>query len=585
MLVADNVDLSHCGRSDKPSGQGLVFLQSDGAVSSVVVRGSNHEWPKGASYLELVKGVDAVLLQCEVPAHVNEAVAQAACAVCPPIPVFQDLGGEDRPISDEQLQRITFLCPNETELARLTGMRTSTEEETVAAAKSLLARGAKNVLVTLGAAGSILVLRGQGGSATVLRQQCCPLEGKAVVDETGAGDSFRAAFAVAMAEGRPVHTCLQFAAAAGAIAVSRMGAVPSLPKRDECEALRISAFGGQADPTPSGAHSSQETLAPPGGDSCFPLLFGSRLNSMKDRLDLWDGANSPLGWVARQGKVKGLDLVDFNFPQHLDKLSVNEVRQALALAKLKAGCVCMRYPKEMQAGAFTNPDPALRRRAIELTKEAGNWARQLGASELVIWSAYCGYDYHLQANYYTLWDRVKDAFQEVCDACPDIKVSLEFKPTDENTRFFAVPTTGAALLLVQEVDRPNMGLTLDFGHLLMAGENPAQSVAMVGRAGKLFGIQLNDGYGRGEDGLMFGSVHRNMALELVLWLQKTDFKGHIYFDTFPRNEDPVREAEYNIRRFKAVWAAASQLRLEGIEDVMARQDALGALELLEKLGL
>ena len=44
-----------------------------------------------------------------------------------------------------------------------------------------------------------------------------------------------------------------------------------------------------------------------------------------------------------------------------------------------------------------------------------------------------------------LWDRVVSAFREVCDALPDVRVSLEFKPTDENTRFFAVPSTGAAL--------------------------------------------------------------------------------------------------------------------------------------------
>merc|ERR1712196_316963 len=109
---------------------------------------------------------------------------------------------------------------------------------------------------------------------------------------------------------------------------------------------------------------------------------------------------------------------------------------------------------------------------------------------------------------------------------------------------------------------------LDFGHCLAAGENPAQSAAMVGAAGKLFGVQLNDGYQRlgAEDGLMFGSVHPLMALEFVMWLQKTDYKGHVYFDTFPRNEDPVREAEYNIRRFKALWRRAQRLRDAGLDE-------------------
>jgi len=279
--------------------------------------------------------------------------------------------------------------------------------------------------------------------------------------------------------------------------------------------------------------------------------------------------------------------VDFNYPQHLQDLTHSEVREALTSAGLKAGAICMRYPSSMRGGAFTNADEALRRKAIELTKEGCAWAEALGAKELVVWSAYDGYDYAHQADYLVMWQRVVDAFQEVCDAYPNLRVSLEFKPTDENTRFFAVPSTGSALLLVKEVDRPNMGLTLDFGHCLAAGENPAQSVAMVGGAGKLFGIQLNDGYTRlgAEDGMILGSVHPHMALECVRWLQKTKFAGHIYFDTFPRNEDPVRECEYNIRKFKSLWQRAIMLQQAGIDELTVRQDAMGVLELLEAQGI
>jgi sugar phosphate isomerase/epimerase len=239
----------------------------------------------------------------------------------------------------------------------------------------------------------------------------------------------------------------------------------------------------------------------------------------------------------------------------------------------------------MQAGAFTHPSAEVRAEAIQMTVDAGTWAKALGAREVVIWSAFDGYDYSLQVDYGAMWQRVVDGFRAVCDAHPDLKVSLEFKPTDENTRFFAVPSTGAALLLVRDIDRPNMGLTLDLGHCLAAGENPAQSAAMVGREGKLFGVQLNDGYQRlgAEDGLIFGSVHAAMALELCYWLQEVRFDGHVYFDTFPRNEDPVREAEYNIRAFKRFWAKAHRLRAEGVDGFLRAHDALGTLELLERL--
>lgn len=335
---------------------------------------------------------------------------------------------------------------------------------------------------------------------------------------------------------------------------------------------------------------------------------------MKDRLDLWDGENSVLGWVERQGRVQGLGLVDFNYPQHLSGLTVDAVGDALAKAGLAAGAVCLRFPKDMQLGAFTHPDPAVRAKAVQLTIEAGEWARALGADEVVVWSAFDGYDCtdrarvarvpscrtslsarsaplpvcqlrpadSLQADYRHMWRDMVDCFRQACDACPGIKVSLEYKPTDENTRFFAVPSTGAAMLLVNDVDRENFGLTLDVGHCLAAGENPAQSVAMVAQRGKLFGIQLNDGYQRlgAEDGLMFASVHPLMALELVWWLQELNYTGHLYFDTFPRNEDPVKEAEYNILQFKALWRKAQHLRRRGISRHMAAHDALGALAML-----
>jgi sugar phosphate isomerase/epimerase len=190
----------------------------------------------------------------------------------------------------------------------------------------------------------------------------------------------------------------------------------------------------------------------------------------------------------------------------------------------------------------------------------------------------------MQTDYAAAWRRTVEAYQQLADACPPgVRVSIEHKPTDESTRWALVPSTGAALLLARDVDRANFGLTLDYGHLLMAGENPAQSAALVGAAGKLFGVQLNDAHVKlgAEDGLAFGSVNPTAALEFVRQLQRVRFDGHIYFDTFPRKEDPVREAEYNIRRFRALWARAARLAGAGIDGFAGRHDAMVVLELLE----
>jgi len=591
-LAENGVDISACGRAGGPSGQGLVFLGADGGVSSVVVAGSNAAWPQGITAFEgHIRAAGAVLLQREIPERVNALVAEAASAA--EVPVFQDVGGEDRPIADELLAKVAFLSPNLSELRRLSGLPVGTEEELLAAARSLQARGARNVLVTRGEAGALLLAE----DGRVLRQPAAAIPGGKAVDETGAGDSFRAAFAVAFVEGRPLEDCLRFAAAAGAVAVSRLGAVPSLPSREECRNVLLAGGGGLAleasvedrgagETVGNGTCMGRSPHASPGEPGAFPLKFGSRLNSMSARAELWDGGHDVLGWVRRQGAIKGLDVVDLNYPQHFSSagLTVQELKAALTSAGLEAGAVGMRYPSEFRLGAFSNPDPALRRKAVELTIAGGRAAKELGARELVVWSAYDGYDYSLQADYPAAWSHTVEAFRDVCDALPELRVSLEHKPTDENTRFYIVNSAGAAKLLVQEVSRPNMGITLDVGHCLMAGENPAQSAALIGD--KLFGIHLNDGHSRlgAEDGLMLGTVHSAMAVELMYWLQRIQYRGHLYMDTFPHNEDPVRECEFNIRRAKALWARAERLRARGLDELLRLHDAMRALELMEAAG-
>ncbi|KIY94097.1 xylose isomerase [Monoraphidium neglectum] len=356
------------------------------------------------------------------------------------------------------------------------------------------------------------------------------------------------------------------------------------------------------------------------------------------------GGDGVLGWVARQGLVEGLGLVYFNYPQHLEGMDPDEVKRALSTAGLAAGGVALRFPGRFRAGALTNPDAALRAEALALALGACGWARDLGASEVVVWSAFDGYDYHMQgrgerqraapggasgtpliarppagpqrsaaqqcrrlaaladagatwrdlmharssADYDLAWRRLAEGLSALADGCgPRVNVSLEWKPTDPSSRFSFVPSTAAALLLAREVNRPSFGLTLDTGHMLMAGENPAHSAAMVAAAGKLFGMHLNDGHSRvgAEDGLIFGSVHPAAALELVYWLRRVGYGGAVYFDTFPVNEDPVREAELNIRRFKQLWARAAQLDEAGIAAALLRHDSLGAMGLIDQEGV
>jgi len=140
-----------------------------------------------------------------------------------------DAGGAESPLSSDVLANIAILSPNETELSRLTGMPTKTEKECIAAAQSLIHEGVNKVLVKLGSKGSLLV----DIYGNVVRQKACHVDASSVLDTTGAGDCFTAAFAVAMLEGKSDQEAMAWASKAASICIQRRGAIPSMPTRTE----------------------------------------------------------------------------------------------------------------------------------------------------------------------------------------------------------------------------------------------------------------------------------------------------------------------------------------------------------------
>ncbi|KAL6999685.1 ribokinase [Sarracenia purpurea var. burkii] len=226
-LEGGGVLLDHMNTvSAAPTGHAVVMLQSDGQNSIIIVGGANMScWPD-ALYeddLEVLRNAGIVLLQREIPDSVNIQVAKVAKTAG--VPVILDAGGVDAPIPLELLNLVDILSPNESELARLTGKPTESFEQITHAVKKCHEMGVKQVLVKLGAKGSALFEEGE----EPIRQPV--VSAPRVLDTTGAGDTYTAAFAVALVEGKSKKECLRFAAAAASLCVQVKGAIPSMPDR------------------------------------------------------------------------------------------------------------------------------------------------------------------------------------------------------------------------------------------------------------------------------------------------------------------------------------------------------------------
>lgn len=231
-MLEKKADLGLSLDAKSPNGQAIIILQKGGQNSIILVHGANYDWPNdlSAALKSELKQASVVVLQREVPNSVNLMVAK--CASEAGVKVVMDAGGSSDPVDKNILPFLYMFSPNESELSGATGMPTKTEAEVLKAAAALQKTGVKNVLVTLGVDGSMFVAA--DGSVT---KQVCMLAGPTVVDTTGAGDCFRGAFVTRMSEGALIKDCLQFAAAAACICVTRKGAMPSMPSREEVDAL------------------------------------------------------------------------------------------------------------------------------------------------------------------------------------------------------------------------------------------------------------------------------------------------------------------------------------------------------------
>ncbi len=227
-FVEHGITVEHVQLDKSPSGVALILVAADGENSIAVASGANAKLsPADVQKAKIaIAAADVLIMQLETPLPTVQAVADLAGArerlvILNPAPA--------QPLPTKLLKKISILTPNENEAKMLTGVKIDGEASCARAAEILLRKGVGTVIITLGSQGAYV--------ASAESAQLVPGFRAEAVDTTAAGDVFNGALAVALAEGMPMLDAVRFANAAGAIAVTRMGAQPSAPMRNEIEKL------------------------------------------------------------------------------------------------------------------------------------------------------------------------------------------------------------------------------------------------------------------------------------------------------------------------------------------------------------
>jgi ribokinase len=228
-LRQDGIDTRFVSREPGvASGTALIMVGGEGHNYLAVAPGANYRLTPAHvdRARQTIEGAAIVISQCEIlPETLDRAIALGAELGKP---VMLNLAPA-RPVSAPSLAKLAYLSVNETEAEFLTGLEVASERDVEAAAEALLAKGPRTVVLTLGARGAYVA--GDGVRALV------PGFAVAAVDSTAAGDVHCGALAVALVEGRPLLEAARFANAAAALSVTKLGAQPSAPRREDIEAL------------------------------------------------------------------------------------------------------------------------------------------------------------------------------------------------------------------------------------------------------------------------------------------------------------------------------------------------------------
>ena len=280
-------------------------------------------------------------------------------------------------------------------------------------------------------------------------------------------------------------------------------------------------------------------------------------------------------------QVEGLDGLELVGNWHVNDGNIREVG---AMFRDRGLRICMLVPDlwtqaKWGRGSLAAPDAPTRQAAVDEVKKVMDWAAELGCPYVDVWPGQDGFDYSFQADFPEAWKWLREGLAACAGHSPEVRVLVEYKLREPRTHCF-VNSAAKVLLLLQGLDR--IGVLMDVGHALAAGENVAEAAALLSSHGKLDYLHLNDNYRTWDDDMMVGAVHLVEYLELVYWLQRLDYGGWLTLDIFPYREDGVQAAVQCREWMEGLFRAVDRVGLDAFAEAIRGADATQASALVRR---
>jgi xylose isomerase len=310
------------------------------------------------------------------------------------------------------------------------------------------------------------------------------------------------------------------------------------------------------------------------------------LGQTKDRFHLYNEPKSVEEKFALMSKIRGYDGIEIVYPYEVNDAAFTRALLKKYGLKVAAVNVNVKAEPEFLNGGLTSTKKIVRDKAVRFIKESKDFAAAIGADKVTCCPLGDGFEFAFQCDYRKMWRHLVDAFGECGSYCEEIPLFIEYKPSETRGKCF-IDSAAKTLCLLHEIGLKNMGVTIDFGHSVYGGEQPAEAVALIaGSPYKLY-IHINDNDGKWDWDYFCGTKHFLEYVEFLYYLKKYGYEDYLTSDTSPTRWDIKGTFEANSRITNRIWAMLDKIDDRMFSRLISGDDYLKTWKFIEKeiLGL
>jgi len=311
-------------------------------------------------------------------------------------------------------------------------------------------------------------------------------------------------------------------------------------------------------------------------------VISSFLSKTKDRFHEYNEDKTLEERFKMVSEIEGMDGMELVFPYEAS--NSDELKNLTSKYKINIAAinVNVKAEPEFKNGGLTSNKKEIRTKAVKFIKNAKDFARKVGANKVTCCPLGDGYEFNFNCNYAQSWKYLIDTFGESANYLPEIPLFIEYKPAETRGRCF-INTAAKTLCLLNEIGNKQMGVTIDFGHSVMFGnENPAEAVALIAESPFRYYIHINDNNGQWDWDYFVGTKHFLDYVEFLYYLQEYNYNDYITSDTSPTRWDIKGTFEANARITNKLCKLLSKLNKKEFNKLISGEDYLKTWKFIEK---